>query len=65
MNRFTVSVILLSTAVIVVLAMVIIPARCGTKKGQSMKEQNAPVSQPEYKYINIGSGKVINTADLQ
>jgi len=45
MRRITVSVILLSTAVSVVLAMVIIPVRCGTKKGQGMKEQSESILQ--------------------
>jgi len=45
MHRITVSVILLSTAVTVVLAMVIIPAKCGKKKGQGMKEQNESILQ--------------------
>jgi 7,8-dihydropterin-6-yl-methyl-4-(beta-D-ribofuranosyl)aminobenzene 5'-phosphate synthase len=45
MRRITVSVILLSTAVTVMLAMVIIPARCGTKKGQGMKEQSVTILQ--------------------
>ncbi|HIJ70973.1 MAG TPA: MBL fold metallo-hydrolase [Planctomycetes bacterium] len=43
MNRFTVSIILLFTAVLT--AIVIIPAWCGKKKGQGMKEQKSSVEQ--------------------